>query len=41
VAVPMEKDGTCACTNGGNNIRSPDQANLRAKALSTDPPWGG
>ena len=25
MALPMEKDGTCACTNSGNNIRSPEE----------------
>jgi hypothetical protein len=41
VAVPTEKDETCASTNSGNNRKIPDKARMRAKDLNIDPPWGG
>ena len=41
VAVPTEKDKACAWTNSGKHRKIQDEAKVRAKDLSIDPPWGG
>jgi hypothetical protein len=38
VAVPTEKDETCAWTNRGNNRKIAHEAKERAEELAIDPP---